>query len=357
MRVYNFSAGPSQMFEEVLKEAQNEMLNYKDSGMSVAEMSHRSATYQAIIDEADATIRELLEIPNNYTVLFLQGGASMQFDAIPLNLMTNGKADYVVTGNFGKKAAKFAERYGKVNVVANTFDKNNTYIPKLEKDMFDKDASYVHITSNNTIFGTEYHEFPKVPTTLVCDMSSDILSRKIDVSKFGLIYAGAQKNMGPAGLTLVIVRNDLIGIQSKNCPTMLAYKTQADSGSMFNTPPCYSIYLAMLTCRHLKKLGGLEEIQKCNKEKSELLYSYIDNSKFYNNNVEVDARSVMNVPFITPSKDLDAKFVAEASQIGIQEIKGHRLVGGMRASIYNAMPLAGVEYLIEFMKKFEKENA
>ncbi len=357
MRVYNFSAGPSALFEEVLKQASSEMLDYEGKGLSVAEMSHRSKPYMAINDETIALFRELLNIPDSYEVLLLQGGASLQFDAVPLNLMTeNKKADYIITGNFAKKAASFAKKYVDVNVVANTFDKNNTYLPTLTEDMFSKDADYCHITSNNTIFGTEYQEFPDTPSPLVCDMSSDILSREIDVTKFGVIYAGAQKNIGPSGLTVVIVRKDLIGKENPLCPTLMAYKTQADENSLYNTPSCYSIYMAMLTLRHLKKLGGLGAINKINKEKAAMLYDYIDNSNFYTNNVEKSVRSIMNVPFVTNSAELDAKFVSEAAKNGIISIKGHKLVGGMRASIYNAMPVEGVKHLIAFMDKFAKEN-
>ncbi|MBR2496415.1 MAG: 3-phosphoserine/phosphohydroxythreonine transaminase [Clostridia bacterium] len=357
MRVYNFSAGPSILYEEVLKQAADEMLDYQGTGMSVAEMSHRSKPYMAINDEITSLLKELLEIPDNYKVLLVQGGASTQFEAIPLNLMsTYKKAEYVVTGNFAKKASKEAKKYGEVVVVADTYDKNNTYLPTLTDDMFSADVDYTHITSNNTIFGTEYKTFPNTKAPLVCDMSSDILSRPIDVSKFGLIYAGAQKNIGPAGLTIVIVREDLIGKHLPICPTMLAYQTQADNDSLYNTPPCYSIYMAMLTLRHIKKLGGLKEVQKINEYKAGLLYDYIDSTDFYQNNVAKEARSVMNVPFVTKSAELDAKFISEAAKAGLVSLKGHRLVGGMRASIYNAMPVEGVLALIEFMKKFEKEN-
>ena len=357
MRVYNFSAGPSMIFEDVLSQASNEMLDYNNTGISVCEMSHRSAPYVAIVEETISLFRELLAIPDNYKVLLLQGGATMQFDAIPLNLMNNfKKADYVVTGNFAKKAASFAKNYGEVNVVANTFDKNNTYMPTFSDSDFSNDVDYCHITSNNTIFGTRYTEFPNTPSPLVCDMSSDILSRPIDINKFGLIYAGAQKNIGPAGLTVVIVREDLIGNAVDSCPTMLNYKTQADENSLYNTPSCYPIYMAMLTLRHLKTLGGLGAVEKLNITKSQLLYDYVDSSDFYSNNVEKNCRSIMNVPFTTPSKDLDDKFVKEAGKNSIASIKGHKLVGGMRASIYNAMPIDGVNHLIEFMKKFELEN-
>ncbi len=357
MRVYNFSAGPSMIFENVLAKASSEMLDYNNTGISVCEMSHRSAPYVAIVEETISLFRELLKIPQNYKVLLLQGGATMQFDAVPLNLMNkHKKADYVVTGNFAKKSASFAKHYGDVNIVANTFDKNNTYIPKLSELNFSNDVDYCHITSNNTIFGTRYTEFPTTLAPLVCDMSSDILSRNIDISKFGLIYAGAQKNIGPAGLTVVIIREDLIGNALEICPTMLDYKTQADENSLYNTPSCYPIYMAMLTLRHLKELGGLSEVEKHNNTKANLLYDFIDNSSFYTNNVESEYRSIMNVPFTTSSKELDELFVKESSKNRIASIKGHKLVGGMRASIYNAMPIEGIYHLVEFMKKFELEN-
>lgn len=358
MRVYNFSAGPSMIFEEVLTQASQEMLDYNSTGMSVAEMSHRSKPYMEISSETISLFTELLNIPSNYKVLLLQGGASTQFDAVPLNLMNNyKKAEYIVTGNFAKKASSFAKKYGEVKVIANTFDKNNTYLPKLTQDDFSKEVDYCHITSNNTIFGTEFQEFPTPYAPLVCDMSSDILSREIDVSKFGVIYAGAQKNIGPAGLTVVIVREDLIGKHLPFCPTMLAYQTQAEEDSLYNTPSCYPIYMAMLTLRHIKKMGGLSAINKINKEKAKMLYDYIDSTPFYKNNVDKEVRSIMNVPFVTGNEELDAKFVKEASKNQIVSIKGHKLVGGMRASIYNAMPVEGVKHLIEFMKKFAQENA
>ncbi|MEG2002602.1 MAG: 3-phosphoserine/phosphohydroxythreonine transaminase [Clostridia bacterium] len=357
MRVYNFSAGPSMLYEDVLKQASQEMLDYNSTGMSVAEMSHRSKPYMEINDETISLFKELLNVPDNYKILLLQGGASMQFDAVPLNLMNNyKKAEYIVTGNFAKKASSFAKKYGEVKVIANTFDKNNTYLPKLTDADFSDEVDYCHFTSNNTIFGTEFKEFPNAKAPLVCDMSSDILSREIDVSKFGLIYAGAQKNIGPAGLTVVIVREDLIGKHLPICPTLLAYQTQAEENSLYNTPSCYAIYMAMLTLRHLKKLGGLKAVNKINKDKAQMLYDYIDSTSFYTNNVEKDARSIMNVPFVTANADLDAKFVKEASQNSIVSIKGHKLVGGMRASIYNAMPVEGVQHLIDFMKKFEQNN-
>ncbi len=356
MRVYNFSAGPSMLFEEVLEAAKNDMLDYKGSGMSVMEMSHRSKDYEAIHNECISLIRELMEIPDNYDVLLLQGGASTQFDAVPLNLLRKGKADYVVTGNFANSAYKSAIKYGDIAVAASSKDKNYTYIPELTNDSFRKDIDYIHITSNNTIFGTRYTEFPVTEAPLVCDMSSDIISRKVDVSKFGLIYAGAQKNLSCAGLTVVIVRKDLLGNAMAICPTMLDYKVHADANSLYNTCPCYSIYIAMLTFRHLKAMGGVDAINKLNEQKAKMLYDYIDSSDFYYNHVDKKDRSIMNVPFVIDSEALNEKFVKEASAAGLKTLKGHRLVGGMRASIYNAMPVAGVEALIDFMKKFAQAN-
>ena len=357
MTVYNFAAGPSQMFKEVLEQAANEMLDYNGTGMGVVEMSHRSKPFQAIQDEAEALFRELLNIPENYSVLFMTGGGSTQFDAVPLNLLVKGKADYLDTGNFANKAMKAAMRYGDIRCVASSKADVYTYIPKVTRADFDPDADYVHITSNNTIFGTRFKEFPDTPTPLVCDMSSEILSRRIDVSKFGVIYAGAQKNISGAGVTVVIIRNDLIGNAKPICPIMLNYKTYADNGSMYNTPPCYSIYLAMLTLRHLKKLGGVDAINVINERKAKKLYDFIDNTNFYTNKVNKEDRSIMNVPFVCATPELDAKFVKEAGENGLVSIKGHRLVGGMRASIYNAMPEEGVDALIDFMKKFELQNS
>ena len=356
MRVYNFSAGPSMLPVEVLEEVQKEMLNYNGTGMSVTEMSHRSKPFMAINDEANALLRELMNIPENYDILFVQGGASQQFAAVPLNLMKTGKADYIVTGNFAGKAQEEGMKYGDAKIVASSKDKNFTYIPDVDKIVFTDDADYVHITSNNTIFGSRYTKFPTVKAPLVADMSSNILSEEVDVSKFGLIYAGAQKNIAPAGVTIVIARKDLLGNERKDCPTMLSYAIQAKNDSLYNTPPCFSIYTAMLVFRWLKKLGGVKEMQKINEYKAGLLYDFIDNSSFYTNSVEKKDRSLMNVPFVTANAELDAKFVKEASENGLVSLKGHRLVGGMRASIYNAMPVEGVKKLIDFMKKFELEN-
>ena len=356
MRVYNFSAGPSMLPLEVLEEAQKELLNFNGTGMSITEMSHRSKPFMAVNDEANTLLRELMNIPDDYAVLFVQGGASQQFAAVPLNLMKSGKADYIVTGNFAGKAQEEGMKYGEAKIVASSKDKNFTYIPDVDKIEFSNDADYVHLTSNNTIFGTRYTKFPTTTAPLVADMSSNILSEEIDVSKFGLIYAGAQKNIAPAGVTIVIVKKDLLGNERKDCPTMLSYAIQAKNDSLYNTPPCFSIYTSMLVFRWLKKLGGVKEIQKINEYKANLLYDFIDNSSLYTNSVNVKDRSLMNVPFVTTSPELDAKFVKEASENGLVSIKGHRLVGGMRASIYNAMPVEGVKALIEFMKKFELEN-
>ena len=357
MRVYNFSAGPSMLPLEVLEEAQKEFLDFQGTGMSVTEISHRDKAFAPIVEEAESLMRELMNIPDNYCVLFVQGGASQKFAAVPLNLMHTGKADYIVTGNFSKKAWQEGQIYGEARKVASSEDKNYTYIPDVDSIKFNDDSDYVHICSNNTIFGTRYIKFPETKKPLVCDMSSEILSREVDVTKFGVIYAGAQKNLAPAGVTIVIARKDLIEDPLPVCPTMLKWKTQADNGSLYNTPPCFSIYMANLVLRHLKKLGGIKEINKVNEYKAGLLYDFIDNSSYYTNSVEKKYRSIMNVPFVTPSKETDEKFVKEAKAEGLVTLKGHRLVGGMRASIYNAMPVEGVKKLIEFMKKFEKENA
>ncbi len=358
-RVYNFSAGPSVLPESVLKTAADEMMDYKGSGQSVMEMSHRSKVYDGIIKEAEALLREVMEIPDNYKVLFLQGGASSQFAMIPLNLMTkSGKADYVVTGQWAKKAAKEAARYGNVNIVASSEDKTFSYIPKLDKSTFTPDADYFHICMNNTIYGTVYHELPDTgDVPLVADISSCILSRKIDVSKFGVLYAGAQKNMAPAGLTVVIIREDLIGNAQEITPTMFNYKTHADNDSMFNTPPCYTIYMAKLVLEWVKnEIGGLDKMYELNQKKADLLYNFLDSSKLFKGTVTPEDRSLMNVPFVTGDSDLDAEFIKACTDAGIVNIKGHRSVGGMRASIYNAMPIEGVEKLIEVMKEFEASH-
>ena len=359
-RVYNFSAGPSMLPQAVLEKAASEMLDYQGSGQSVMEMSHRSKTYQAIIDEAEALLREVLNIPDNYKVLFLQGGGSTQFAMIPLNLKKKGKADYVITGQWAKKAAAEAKKFLDVNVVASSADTTFTYIPKLDPATFSKDADYFYICLNNTIYGTHYSP-EQLPDTgdipLVTDASSCILSESMDVSKFGLIFAGAQKNMGPAGVTVVIIREDLIQDVPENVPTMLTYKIHADNGSMYNTPPCYSISMVKLVLEWLKNdIGGVEKMHELNTAKAAKLYDFLDNSKLFKGTVEKDSRSLMNVPFVTGDKELDAKFVAEAAKAGLVNLKGHRTVGGMRASIYNAMPMEGVDALIDFMKKFEAEN-
>ena len=359
-RVYNFSAGPSVLPEDVLKKCANEMLEYGESGQSVMEMSHRSKEYQAIFDKTEALLREIMNIPDNYKVLFLQGGASSQFAMIPLNLLNKSKkADYVITGQWAKKAYKEAARYGEVKAVASSEDKTFSYIPKLNKEDFTPDADYFHICFNNTIYGTKYYELPDTgDVPLVADISSCILSEPIDVSKFGMLYAGAQKNLAPAGVTIVIIREDLIGNAQDFTPTMFNYSTHADNGSMFNTPPCYTIYVAGLVLEWIKeKFGNLEAVKLHNEKKAKILYDYLDESKLFKGTVVKEDRSLMNVPFVTGNDELDAKFVAEAKKNGFVNIKGHRSVGGMRASIYNAMPIEGVEKLVEFMKKFEQENA
>ena len=359
-RVYNFSAGPSMLPEAVLNKAAAEMLDYEGSGQSVMEMSHRSKVYQSIIDTTEALLREIMNIPENYKVLFLQGGASSQFAMVPMNLMTgSGKADYVVTGQWAKKAYKEAARYGNVNVVASSEDKTFSYIPKLDKATFTPDADYFHICMNNTIYGTVYHELPDTgDVPLVADISSCVLSRPIDVSKFGVLYAGAQKNMAPSGVTVVIIREDLIGKAMDITPTMFNYQTHADNGSMFNTPPCYTIYVMKLVLEWIKnEIGGLDKMQELNEKKAKLLYDFLDNSKLFKGTVVPEDRSLMNIPFVTGSDELDAKFVKESTAAGFVNLKGHRSVGGMRASIYNAMPLEGVEKLVAFMQKFEEENA
>ena len=357
-RVYNFSAGPSMLPEEVLKTAANEMLEYGNSGQSVMEMSHRSKEYQAIIDQAEADLRELMDIPDDYAVLFLQGGASSQFAMLPLNLMNkNKKADFVVTGQWAKKAYQEAARYGEAKVIASSADKTFSYIPKLDKSTFTPDADYFHICMNNTIYGTKWNELPDTgDVPLVADISSCMLSEPIDVRKFGVLYGGAQKNVAPAGLTIVIIRKDLIGNAMDITPTMFNYATHSENGSMFNTPPCYTIYVAGLVFKWIKAQGGLQAMKEYNERKAKILYDFLDNSKLFKGTVVPEDRSLMNVPFVTGNDELDAKFVAEAKAAGFVNLKGHRSVGGMRASIYNAMPIEGVEKLVEFMAKFEKEN-
>ena len=345
--------------ESVLKRASAEMLDYNGSGQSVMEMSHRSKLYEGIIHNAEALLRELMNIPDNYKVLFLQGGASTQFAMIPLNLMNgSGKADFVLTGQWANKAYQEAARYGQANVVASSKDKTYSYIPKLDPSAFTKDADYFHICMNNTIYGTVYKTLPQTgDVPLVADISSCILSQPIDVSKFGLLYAGAQKNMAPAGLTVVIIREDLIGHARDITPTMLNYQIHADNDSMYNTPPCYTIYMAMLVLEWLKnEIGGLEKMKEINERKAKLLYDFLDASHLFRGTVVPEDRSLMNVPFVTGNDELDAKFVKESSAAGFVNLKGHRTVGGMRASIYNAMPVEGVRALVEFMKNFEEAN-
>ena len=357
-RVYNFSAGPSMLPEEVLKKAAAEMLDYEGSGQSVMEMSHRSKVYQSIIDAAEANVRELMGVPDNYKVLFLQGGASSQFAMVPLNLMNkNKKADYVITGQWAKKAYKEGARYGDAHVVASSEDKTFSYIPKLDKSTFTPDADYFHICMNNTIYGTKWHTLPETgDVPLVADISSCLMSEPIDVAKFGVLYAGAQKNLAPAGVTLVIIREDLIGNAQDITPTMFNYQTHADNGSMFNTPPCYTIYIAKLVMDWIKSFGGLEAMKERNEKKAALLYDYLDNNSLFKGTVVPEDRSLMNAPFITGDKDLDAEFVAESTKAGLVNLKGHRTVGGMRASIYNAMPYEGVQKLVDFMAEFEKAH-
>ena len=359
-RVYNFSAGPSMLAESVLKTAADEMLDYHGCGQSVMEMSHRSKIYKTIIEGAEALLREVMNIPDNYKVLFLQGGASTQFAAIPLNLMNgSGKAEYVITGQWANKAFKEAARYGEAKAVASSADKTYSYIPKLDPATFTKDADYFYICMNNTIYGTKFHELPETgDVPLIADISSCILSEPIDVSKFGMLYAGAQKNVAPAGLTIVIIREDLLGHARDITPTMLNYVTHAEAGSMFNTPPCYNIYICKLVLEWLKNdIGGLENMKKINEEKSGMIYDFLDNSKMFRGTVVPEDRSMMNIPFVTDSDELNAKFIKEAEEAGFVNLKGHRSVGGMRASVYNAMPVEGCRKLVEFMKKFEEENS
>jgi len=357
-RVYNFSAGPSALPEPVLRQAADEMLDYGGTGMSVMEMSHRSPAFQQIISEAESLLRELMGIPATHKVLFLQGGASLQFAMVPFNLMRTSKtADFVNTGNWSKKAMAQAKQFGKVNVVAGSDDKMFTYIPELGRDMFSPEAAYVHITTNNTIYGTRYVELPDTgDVPLVADMSSNILSEAYDVSKFGIIYAGAQKNIGPAGVTVVVVREDLIGHAMDATPIMLNYETHVKAGSLYNTPPCFAIYMAKLVFEWLKARGGTAAMEERNREKAALIYEFLDNSKLFKGTVEPRFRSLMNVPFVLPGDELNSKFIKEAQNAGLVNLKGHRTVGGMRASIYNAMPRDGVVALVQFMKKFEMEN-
>ncbi|PWJ52417.1 3-phosphoserine/phosphohydroxythreonine transaminase [Faecalicatena contorta] len=357
-RVYNFSAGPAVLPEEVLKSAAEEMLDYNGSGMSVMEMSHRGKVFQEIIDTAEADLRELMNIPDNYKVLFLQGGASQQFAMIPMNLMKNKVADYIVTGQWAKKAAAEAAKYGKVNKIASSEDKTFSYIPDCSDLTISEDADYVYICENNTIYGTKFKALPNTKgKILVADVSSCFLSEPVDVSKYGVIYGGVQKNIGPAGVVIVIIREDLITEDVlPGTPTMLMYKTHADENSLYNTPPSYGIYICGKVFKWLKNMGGLEAVKARNENKAKLLYDFLDQSKLFKGTVEPKDRSLMNVPFITGNAELDEKFVKEAKAARLENLKGHRSVGGMRASIYNAMPYEGVEALVAFMKKFEEEN-
>ena len=357
-RVYNFSAGPAVLPEEVLREAAAEMLDYRGTGMSVMEMSHRSSAYQTIIDEAERDIRDLMNIPDNYKVLFLQGGAHQQFAMVPMNLMKNKVADYIITGQWAKKAWKEAQLFGTANAVASSEDATFSYIPDCSYLPISDDADYVYICENNTIYGTKFHQLPNTKgKPLVSDVSSCFLSEPVDVTKYGVIYGGVQKNIGPAGVVIVIIREDLI---TDDClpgtPTMLKYKTHADNGSMYNTPPAYGIYICGKVFKWLKKQGGLEAMQAYNEKKAKILYDFLDSSALFKGTVRKEDRSLMNVPFVTGSKELDARFVKEAETAGFVNLKGHRSVGGMRASIYNAMPIEGVEKLVAFMREFEEKN-
>ncbi len=357
-RVYNFSAGPAVLPEEVLKEAADEMMDYRGTGMSVMEMSHRSKAYQAIIDEAEADLRELMNIPDNYKVLFLQGGASQQFVMIPMNLMKNGVADYIVTGQWAKKAYQEAQIYGKANKIASSEDETFSYIPDCSDLPISEDADYVYICENNTIYGTKFKTLPNTKgKILVSDVSSCFLSEPVDVTKYGLIYGGVQKNIGPAGVVIALIRDDLLTDDVlPGTPTMLKYKIHAENGSMYNTPPAYGIYICGKVFKWIKKQGGLAAMKEYNEKKAAVLYDFLDQSKLFKGTVRKEDRSLMNVPFVTGNDELDAKFVKEAKAAGFENLKGHRSVGGMRASIYNAMPIEGVEKLVEFMKKFEEEN-
>jgi len=357
-RVYNFSAGPAVLPEEVLKQCAEEMMDYHGSGMSVMEMSHRGKVYDSIIKEAEKDLRDLMGIPDNYAVLFLQGGASTQFAMIPMNLMKNRKAAYIITGQWAKKAWQEASRYGEAVAVASSADRTFSYLPDCSDLDIPEDADYVYICENNTIYGTEYKELPNTKGhILVADVSSNFLSRPVDVTKYGIIYGGVQKNVGPAGVTIVIIRKDLISDDVlEGTPTMLKYKTHADADSLYNTPPCWNIYVCGLVFKWLKKQGGLSAIAARNEEKAKILYDFLDSSKLFHGTVEKKDRSLMNVPFVTGDKEMDALFVKEAEAEGLVSLKGHRTVGGMRASIYNAMPKEGVEKLVAFMKKFEEKH-
>lgn len=357
-RIYNFSAGPAVLPEEVLKEAAEEMMDYRGCGMSVMEMSHRSKVYETIIQEAEADLRSLMNIPDSYKVLFLQGGASQQFAMIPMNLMKNGVADYIITGQWAKKAYKEACMYGNAKAVASSEDKTFSYIPDCSDLPIDADADYIYICENNTIYGTKFHTLPDTKgKTLVADVSSCFLSEPVDVTKYGVIYGGVQKNIGPAGVVIVIIREDLITDEVwPGTPTMLRYKTHAEAKSLYNTPPAYGIYICGKVFKWLQGRGGLAAMKEYNEKKAKILYDFLDESSLFKGTVRKEDRSLMNVPFVTGSAELDAKFVAQAKENGLENLKGHRSVGGMRASIYNAMPIEGVEKLVDFMRKFEAEN-
>lgn len=358
-RIYNFSAGPAVLPEEVLREAAEEMMNYRGCGMSVMEMSHRSKMFDHIMKETEQDLRDLMGIPDNYKVLFLQGGASQQFAAIPMNMMKNGVADYIITGQWAKKAYQEACKYGKVNKIASSEDKTFSYIPDCSDLPISEDADYVYICENNTIYGTKYKELPNTKgKILVSDVSSCFLSEPVDVTKYGIIYGGVQKNIGPAGMVISIIREDLITDEVlPGTPTMLKFKTQADADSLYNTPNCYCIYMCGKVFKWIKKMGGLEAMKEHNEKKAKILYDYLDSSKMFRGTVEKKDRSLMNVPFVIGDDELEKKFIAESKAAGLENLKGHRTVGGMRASIYNAMPIEGVEALVAFMKKFEEENS
>jgi phosphoserine aminotransferase len=359
-RVYNFSAGPAVLPVEVLQQAADEMLNYKGSGMSVMEMSHRSKTYQAIIDEAEADLRELLNIPSTYKVLFAQGGCSLQFASVPMNLMRNGVADYIVTGQWAKKAFQEAQKYGKANKIATSEDKTFSYIPDCSDLPISENADYVYICENNTIYGTKYKKLPNTKgKPLVSDVSSCFLSEPVDITKYGVMYGGVQKNVGPSGVQILIIREDLIGDgPALACtPTMMNWKIQTDNGSLYNTPPTYGIYICGLVFKWIKKLGGLSKMKEMNEAKAKILYDFLDSSKLFKGTVVKEDRSLMNVPFVIGNEEMEAKFIKEATAEGLTSLKGHRTVGGMRASIYNAMPIEGVKKLVAFMKDFESKNS
>lgn len=355
-RVFNFSPGPATLPYEVLQKAGKDIVNFQDSGIGLIEISHRSKEFMAVIDQAESLLRELMEIPDNYKVLFLQGGASSQFFMVPMNLMTGKKASYLNTGTWSKKAIKEAKLFGEVDVAFSSEESGFKHVPRQDEYKVADDAEYLYFVSNNTIYGTQYQQMPETEKMLVCDMSSDILARTVDVSKFGLIFAGAQKNLGPAGVTIVIIREDLLGRAPANTPTMLNYKTHADKGSMFNTPPTFPIYIVSEVLKWLKDKGGVAEMEKRNREKAALIYDTIDASDYYRGHSDAESRSIMNVSFNLPTPELEAKFIAEAAEIGLNGLKGHRSIGGCRASIYNAFPREGIVKLVEFMKEFEAKN-